>query len=146
MVTLAQVVVLYVEQEESVRRQLNRAQLAAKHNTRVLDAGAGDLWELRPTDVDDAKCRRSYDVFKVAALLPIAFAGLVSFSPEQSLPLFRAGEEAAVSLKGYTAGADAVRTHRKEECHQLNDSSYTGVGKGKLMALCPILVLLHLWH
>ena len=58
-------VVLYVEQEESVRRQLNRAQLAAKHNTRVLDAGAGDLWELRPTDVDDAKCRRRYDVFKV---------------------------------------------------------------------------------
>ena len=33
------VVVLYVEQEESVRRQLGRAQLAAKHNTRVLDAG-----------------------------------------------------------------------------------------------------------
>ena len=63
----AQVVVLYVEQEESVRRQLTRAQLAAKHNTRVLDAGAGDLWELRPTDVDDAKCRRRYDVFKVGA-------------------------------------------------------------------------------
>lgn len=60
-----QVVVLYVEQEESVRRQLNRAQLAAKHNTRVLDAGAGDLWELRPTDIDSAKCRRRYDVFKV---------------------------------------------------------------------------------
>ena len=58
---------LYVEQEESVRRQLTRAQLAAKHNTRVLDAGAGDLWELRPTDVDDAKCRRRYDVFKVGA-------------------------------------------------------------------------------
>ena len=29
-----------MEQEESVRRQLNRAALAAKHNTRVLDAGA----------------------------------------------------------------------------------------------------------
>ena len=57
-----------MEQEESVRRQLNRAQLAAKHNTRVLDAGAGDLWELRPTDVDDTKCRRRYDVFKVAPL------------------------------------------------------------------------------
>ena len=36
----AQVVVLFVEQEESVRRQLNRAALAARHNTRVLDAGA----------------------------------------------------------------------------------------------------------
>ena len=27
--------------------------------------GAGDLWELRPTDIDSAKCRRRYDVFKV---------------------------------------------------------------------------------
>lgn len=60
-----QVVVLYVEQEESVRRQMMRATMVAKHNTRVLDAGAGQLWELRPTDVDSAKCRRRYEVFKV---------------------------------------------------------------------------------
>jgi hypothetical protein len=59
------VVVLYVEQEESVRRQMMRATMVAKHNTRVLDAGAGQLWELRATDVDAAKCRRRYDVFKV---------------------------------------------------------------------------------
>ncbi|BDA48136.1 probable adenylate kinase at N-terminal half [Coccomyxa sp. Obi] len=58
------VVVLYVEQEESVRRQMMRATMVAKHNTRVLDAGAGQLWELRPTDVDSAKCRRRYEVFK----------------------------------------------------------------------------------
>ena len=58
-------VVLYVEQEESVRRQMMRATMVAKHNTRVLDAGAGQLWELRATDVDSAKCRRRYDVFKV---------------------------------------------------------------------------------
>ncbi|EIE27218.1 hypothetical protein COCSUDRAFT_64127 [Coccomyxa subellipsoidea C-169] len=55
------VVVLYVEQEESVRRQMMRATMVAKHNTRVLDAGAGQLWELRATDVDSAKCRRRYD-------------------------------------------------------------------------------------
>jgi hypothetical protein len=61
----AQVVVLYVEQEESVRRQMMRAKLAAMHNTRVMDAGTGDLWELRATDVDSAKCRRRYEVFKV---------------------------------------------------------------------------------
>ncbi|KAK9839848.1 hypothetical protein WJX81_005830 [Elliptochloris bilobata] len=58
------VVVLYVEQEESVRRQVMRAQLASLHNQRVLDAGAGDLWELRSTDIDIAKCRRRYEVFK----------------------------------------------------------------------------------
>ena len=27
--------------------------------------GAGELWELRATDVDAAKCRRRYEVFKV---------------------------------------------------------------------------------
>lgn len=54
-----------MEQEESVRRQMMRATMVAKHNTRVLDAGAGQLWELRATDVDAAKCRRRYDVFKV---------------------------------------------------------------------------------
>lgn len=31
----------------------------------MLDAGAGDLWELRSTDIDIAKCRRRYEVFKV---------------------------------------------------------------------------------
>jgi hypothetical protein len=63
-----QVVVLYVEQEESVRRQMMRAKLAAMHNTRVMDAGTGDLWELRATDVSAAKCRRRYEVFKVRQL------------------------------------------------------------------------------
>ena len=82
----AQVVVLYVEQEESVRRQLNRAQLAAKHNTRVLDAGAGDLWELRPTDIDDAKCRRRYDVFKVPSVTRAAHLGQVVPPKDPSWP------------------------------------------------------------
>lgn len=35
-----QVVILYVDEEESVRRQMRRAQLAAMHNKRVMDAGA----------------------------------------------------------------------------------------------------------
>jgi hypothetical protein len=33
---MAQVVVLYVDQQESVKRQMARAQLAALHNTCVL--------------------------------------------------------------------------------------------------------------
>ena len=52
-----QVVVLYVEQEESMRRQLARANMASLHNKRALDAASGDLWEVRATDVDEAKCR-----------------------------------------------------------------------------------------
>ncbi len=42
-----QVVILYVDEEESVRRQM-------------LDAGTGDIWELRATDVNEALCRRRY--------------------------------------------------------------------------------------
>eukprot|EP00891_Asterochloris_glomerata_P009685 jgi/Astpho2/9685/e_gw1.00147.4.1_t len=58
------VVVLYVEQEESVRRQMGRAQQALSHNRRAADAGSDDIWELRATDADAAKCRRRYAIFK----------------------------------------------------------------------------------
>lgn len=59
------VVVLYVDQQESVKRQMARAQLAALHNTRAMDAGTDDqLRELRQTDIDEAKCRARYTVFK----------------------------------------------------------------------------------
>ncbi len=40
----AQVVMLYVDEETSIERQLERAKLASAHNKRVLDAGAGQLW------------------------------------------------------------------------------------------------------
>jgi hypothetical protein len=35
------VVVLYVDEETSVQRQLERARVASLHNKRVMDAGAG---------------------------------------------------------------------------------------------------------
>ena len=60
----AQVVVLYVERQESVRRQMYRAKLASQHNQRVMDAGAGALWEMRVTDVDEARCSHRYNIFK----------------------------------------------------------------------------------
>ena len=58
------VVVLYVDEEESVRRQMARARLAALHNARTLDAGSGDLVKERPTDTDVAKCKRRFEVFR----------------------------------------------------------------------------------
>lgn len=58
------VVILYVDEEESVRRQERRAQLASLHNKRVMDAGTGDVWAVRTTDVSEALCRRRYQVFK----------------------------------------------------------------------------------
>lgn len=63
-----QVVVLYVEMEESVRRQMLRAAMAAQHNKRAADAGSEDIWNVRTTDVDDKKCRRRYEVFRVSTL------------------------------------------------------------------------------
>lgn len=58
------VVILYVDEEESLRRQSKRAQLASLHNQRALDAGTGDVWNVRTTDISEALCRRRYQVFK----------------------------------------------------------------------------------
>ncbi|KAL4528707.1 hypothetical protein Ndes2526B_g07185 [Nannochloris sp. 'desiccata'] len=58
------VVILYVDEEESVRRQSQRAKLASLHNQRALDAGTGDVWNVRTTDISEALCRRRYQVFK----------------------------------------------------------------------------------
>jgi adenylate kinase len=33
-------------------------------NRRVLDAGTGDVWNVRSTDISEALCRRRYQVFK----------------------------------------------------------------------------------
>ena len=47
-----------------MRRQTKRAQIASLHNRRVLDAGTGDVWNVRTTDVSEALCKRRYQVFK----------------------------------------------------------------------------------
>lgn len=47
---LFKVVMLYVDEETSIARQMARAQVASLHNKRVMDAGAGDLVEQRVTD------------------------------------------------------------------------------------------------
>jgi hypothetical protein len=61
---LLQVVVLYVDEETSIKRQLQRARVANLHNRRVLDAGAGQFFEERATDTDIDKCRKRYAIFK----------------------------------------------------------------------------------
>jgi hypothetical protein len=40
---MLQVLVLYVDEETSIKRQLQRAKLASLHNKRVKDAGAGQF-------------------------------------------------------------------------------------------------------
>lgn len=58
------VMVLYVDEETSIKRQKERAKLASVHNRRVLDAGAGSFRQERATDISEEKCRKRYEIFK----------------------------------------------------------------------------------
>ncbi len=58
------IVVLFVDEKESVRRQLNRGREARVHNDDVRESGDGSLIELRPTDLDPAAALNRYRTFK----------------------------------------------------------------------------------
>lgn len=57
---------LYVDEDTSVNRQLQRAALAQAHNRRAKDAGVGEqqLQQERSTDVEPEKARKRYYIFK----------------------------------------------------------------------------------
>jgi adenylate kinase len=56
--------VLFVDERESIARQLKRGRETRAHNEEVKRTGIGDLWEDRPTDHDEALAQRRYRVFK----------------------------------------------------------------------------------
>jgi adenylate kinase len=56
--------ILYVNEEESVRRQLARGRELQRHNEMVRDTGVGESLAVRPTDVDEAAARARWRVFK----------------------------------------------------------------------------------
>lgn len=58
------IVVLFVDEKESVRRQLNRGREAKAHNDEVEESGVGELLELRPTDLDPEAAINRYRTFK----------------------------------------------------------------------------------
>eukprot|EP00798_Chlamydomonas_sp_ICE-L_P013833 gene13833-19754_t len=58
------VVMLYVDEETSIARQMARAKVAHLHNKHVKDAGAGGYVEQRATDQSVEKCKKRYAVFK----------------------------------------------------------------------------------
>lgn len=58
------IMVLFVDEKESVARQLKRGQEIRKYNEEVLRTGVGELLEDRPTDHDEGLARRRYRVFK----------------------------------------------------------------------------------
>jgi adenylate kinase len=58
------IMVLFVDELESVARQLKRGRETRVHNTEVVRSGIGQKWEDRPTDHDEALARRRYQTFK----------------------------------------------------------------------------------
>jgi adenylate kinase len=58
------ITVLFVGEQTSVERQLNRGREIRAHNEKVQRTGVGTLMELRPTDVDEALARNRYRTFK----------------------------------------------------------------------------------
>lgn len=59
-----QIVVLFIDEKESVARQLKRGREAKSHNNEVHRTGHGKLHEERATDFDENLARRRYQVFK----------------------------------------------------------------------------------
>jgi adenylate kinase len=58
------IMVLFVDEKESIARQLKRGRETRLHNEEVLRTGVGSLWEDRTTDHDEALAQRRYRVFK----------------------------------------------------------------------------------
>ena len=58
------IMVLFVDEKESVARQLKRGTETKTHNDEVRRSGVGELMEDRPTDHDEGLARRRYRVFK----------------------------------------------------------------------------------
>src|SRR3954471_6047169 len=58
------ITVLFVGEQTSVERQLNRGREIRAHNEKVRRTGVGELVELRPTDTDETLARNRYRTFK----------------------------------------------------------------------------------
>ena len=58
------IVVLFIDEKESVKRQMNRGVEAQAHNEEVRESGVGEIEELRPTDLDPEAALNRYRTFK----------------------------------------------------------------------------------
>ncbi|RME71665.1 MAG: nucleoside monophosphate kinase [Verrucomicrobia bacterium] len=58
------IMVLFVDERESVARQLRRGRIVAEHNEEVRRSGVGELMEERATDQSEEAARHRYRVFK----------------------------------------------------------------------------------
>jgi adenylate kinase len=58
------IMVLFVDESESIARQLRRGREVLAHNEEIKRSGLGEPWEERATDFDPALARNRYQVFK----------------------------------------------------------------------------------
>lgn len=58
------IMVLFVDESESVARQMKRGREVISHNEEVKRSGIGELWEERPTDFNEELARNRYRTFK----------------------------------------------------------------------------------
>ncbi len=57
------IMVLFVDESESVARQMKRGREVTAHNEEVRRSGIGEFWEERPTDFNPTLARNRYQVF-----------------------------------------------------------------------------------
>lgn len=58
------IIVLFIDEPESVKRQLKRGEDAIEHNKNVEASGVGEIIEVRKTDLEEQTRRRRYRTFK----------------------------------------------------------------------------------
>lgn len=58
------IMVLFVDEAESIARQLHRGRQVIAHNEEAQRSGVGEAWEERATDLSEALARNRYRVFK----------------------------------------------------------------------------------
>ena len=58
------IMVLFIDEAESVARQLKRGRQVVAHNEEVARSGMGERWEERATDFSEGLARNRYRVFK----------------------------------------------------------------------------------
>lgn len=58
------ILLLFVDETESIARQMKRGREVLAHNEEVRSSGLGEIWEERATDFDPALARNRYRVFK----------------------------------------------------------------------------------
>ncbi len=58
------IVVLFIDEKESVRRQLKRGKQMIEHNRKVEASGVGKVYEIRATDLTEEKAIGRYNTFK----------------------------------------------------------------------------------